>query len=239
MKQGQAVMTASTPHRRAVSASAGMLVVLWVFAVGAVCAAERPSFDCAKATTPTERAICADEALAVLDREIADLYRRRRAKSPAPRVVDGSQKQWLAIRDACKEDLACLKKEHTARKEALEEEIARFAKAPSKDTSGFSGVYAHEFGSVEIEAVSATEFDVSINNVERTNARWVCDFSGTGRLKNGAIVIDYKPETEGYEPITVTLRRKGDRLTVTEKRESQADFCGHNGYIEGTYLRKN
>jgi uncharacterized protein len=231
-------MSESPLHRQAVAASAGILLALSMLAVGPARAAERPSFDCTKATTPTERAICGDDALAVLDRNIAALYRQRRAKSSAPRLVDTTQKQWLAVRDVCKEGVACLKKEMTEHKQALEGAVARFAKAPAKDATGFSGAYAHEFGTVDIEAVSATEFDVTINNVEPTKARWVCDFSGTGRLKNGAIVIDYQPETEGYKPITVTLTRKGDRLVVTEKREGQADFCGYNGYIEGTYRRK-
>lgn len=212
-------------------------LALCMLAEGSALAAERPSFDCGKATTPSERAICADEALAGLDRDIAALYRRRRAQSPIPRAVDAAQKQWLAVRDVCQENVACLAKEHAARKQALEEALARFAKAPAKDVSGFSGVYDNEVGTVEIEAVSTTEFDVTITTADR-NARWTCDVSATGQLKNGAIVIAYRPETEGYKPRTVTLRRKDGRLTVSDAGEDHPDFCGHNGTIEGTYRRK-
>ena len=199
-------------------------------------AVEGPSFDCRRAVTPTEHAICRSEGLSALDRDIAALFRQRRTRSLAPQAVDANQRQWLAVRDACKDDAACLDKEMSARKSDLQEQVARLAKAPARDKTGFSGVYVHPFGRVEIEAVSETELDVSISAVERTAARWVCDFSGTGRIRGAAIVIEHRPEGD-LAPVTLTLRRQGDVLTVKEERSGQVDYCGHNGSVEGTYRR--
>ena len=123
-----------------------------------------------------------------------------------------------------------------ARKSNLQEQIARFAKAPAQDRTGFSGVYVNPFGRAEIEAVSPTEFDVSVSAAEPTAARWVCDFAGTGRIKGAAIVIEHRPEDDS-PPVTLMLRRKGDILTVKEERSGQVDYCGHNGSVEGTYRR--
>lgn len=65
------------------------------------------SFDCAKAATAVEHAICADAALARLDRELAQAYGRARAtatEESADRVaaVRAVQRRWLGRRgSAC------------------------------------------------------------------------------------------------------------------------------------------
>ena len=64
-----------------------------------------PSFDCAKAATPIEHAICADAALARLDRQVAETYQTvlRNAYEPtAQEQVRQVQRAWVATRNkAC------------------------------------------------------------------------------------------------------------------------------------------
>ena len=60
-----------------------------------------PSFDCAKASTEMEEVICADPAVARLDREVADAYAWRLAWAQ-PEEKPGlkqTQRDWLAERD--------------------------------------------------------------------------------------------------------------------------------------------
>jgi uncharacterized protein len=57
----------------------------------------RPSFDCAKAKTASERAICSDTDLAQLDRELSSVYERALA---AGAVDKASQLAWIRRRDA-------------------------------------------------------------------------------------------------------------------------------------------
>lgn len=67
------------------------------------------SFDCAKAATPVERAICADAALARLDREVAQAYGDRLAESAADRRKEqlrAAQRGWLERREATCRDKA-------------------------------------------------------------------------------------------------------------------------------------
>ncbi|MBO9661857.1 DUF3298 domain-containing protein [Dokdonella sp.] len=65
------------------------------------------SFDCAKAATPVERAVCADSALARLDREVAQAYGVRLGAVEAEadkQAIRTTQRAWLQRRDAaCKE----------------------------------------------------------------------------------------------------------------------------------------
>jgi len=65
------------------------------------------SFDCAKAGTPTETAICHDPGLAALDLALAQAYQARLAREADVRQ---QQRGWLRARDAgCGADPACLK----------------------------------------------------------------------------------------------------------------------------------
>lgn len=59
-----------------------------------------PSFDCARASSPTEKALCLPDAvdLAQADRDLATLYAEVRPSHPA---VGVGQRQWLKTRDAC------------------------------------------------------------------------------------------------------------------------------------------
>ena len=65
------------------------------------------SFDCAKAATSVERAVCADAALARLDREVAQAYGVRLGAVEAEadkQAIRTAQRSWLQRRDAaCKE----------------------------------------------------------------------------------------------------------------------------------------
>lgn len=57
-----------------------------------------PSFDCAKAATPQEKAICADPNLARLDANLATAYAKARARlsDTGRREVQEDQRAWLA-----------------------------------------------------------------------------------------------------------------------------------------------
>src|SRR3954470_5292138 len=72
----------------------------------AAAGASGPSFDCAKATLPDEKAICADPQLSAIDRMIAEAYRNF---EPA---FDGDKKQiargLIADRHYCGTDTACI-----------------------------------------------------------------------------------------------------------------------------------
>lgn len=70
----------------------------------------QPSFDCARAGTPTEHAICGSERLAALDRDIAAAYSaaRRVATPPQADALKADQLRWLGRRDECGNQPDCL-----------------------------------------------------------------------------------------------------------------------------------
>lgn len=56
-----------------------------------------PSFDCSKASTPVEKAICRNAELAELDRELAQLYKE--AIKTKGEQIKIRQREWIAERD--------------------------------------------------------------------------------------------------------------------------------------------
>ncbi len=83
------------------------------------------SFDCARAATPIERAICADAGLARLDRQVAEVYQQKLRDSYEPGAKDKlkqGQRDWLATRNKmCGGPApgACLTKLYGARLDVL------------------------------------------------------------------------------------------------------------------------
>lgn len=68
-----------------------------------VASVQAASFDCAKAATKVEKAICADDELSSLDEEMAATYKLALNKGNA-KAIKSAQKDWLKERDSCASD---------------------------------------------------------------------------------------------------------------------------------------
>lgn len=82
--------------------------------------ARAASFDCAKAASPTEKAICRDPALSRQDEAVAAAYKAALTLWPAGNwatYIRAEQRNWLKDRDRiCKGgDVACLKRDYELR----------------------------------------------------------------------------------------------------------------------------
>lgn len=76
------------------------------------------SFDCSKAATATEQAICSHPALSELDGQLATLYRQHNQQG----LLQDNQRQWLAgPRAECKADAACLQSRYQERLAQLQQ----------------------------------------------------------------------------------------------------------------------
>lgn len=95
-------------------------------------AARAASFDCAKATTPQEKAICASPALSGADDRMAAAYRKALADIPMEmrEAIRADQRSWLRSRSLlcssrAKDLSACLLTYENARAEDLQKTISR------------------------------------------------------------------------------------------------------------------
>lgn len=90
------------------------------------------SFDCAKAGTPTEKAICKNPAVSKLDEEVAAAFKTAQGFWPAgtwKAYILKEQRDWLSERNFdCKADAACLQQDYQRR--------LTYLKSPSLKWSG-------------------------------------------------------------------------------------------------------
>jgi uncharacterized protein YecT (DUF1311 family) len=64
-------------------------------------ATKAASFDCARANTSVEKAICSTETLGELDKALAELYAAEVERESESARVKTAQRNWLAKRNAC------------------------------------------------------------------------------------------------------------------------------------------
>ena len=79
-----------------------------------VSTAQAVSFDCQKAKTFTEKAICQDQELSALDDELDSLYQTAEAKSKNPNALKKQEAKWMNERDKCQTNV-CVKKSYQKR----------------------------------------------------------------------------------------------------------------------------
>lgn len=77
--------------------------------------AAQASFDCSKATTPTERTVCANPGLAATDRELDAAYTSALAYAADDRALRASQRDWLRDLQLCGEDPFCIEESYADR----------------------------------------------------------------------------------------------------------------------------
>lgn len=116
---------------RAITALAGpqsrSFMLLSIFAVALTDPTTASAFDCRKASTPTEKAICADPELKRKDNQLSRdyaLFRQHFSKSGNYDCLVAEQKkrqfEWLKERDACGADKACIAAAYDKRQNQLD-----------------------------------------------------------------------------------------------------------------------
>ena len=118
------------PHQAALGGyliAAALAAPLLLPSIQAAIAAE-PSFSCTGPATPAEAAICKDDDLAALDRTRAAAFKSKldaiaagtaRADDDDRDAVVVTQKAWIAHRNECGSDKACIRKAYGVRTGAL------------------------------------------------------------------------------------------------------------------------
>lgn len=93
------------------------------------------SFDCAKASSATERLICGDESISKLDEQVASAYKQALENSTDKVAFKKTQFDWLKQQGACK-NAECLKQVYQTRINELGEKS--FTSAPTTQSSASS-----------------------------------------------------------------------------------------------------
>lgn len=200
--------------------------------------ADGPSFDCRKAATAVERAICSDPTLAQLDRSIARNYRELldvgdHALSSALRE---DQRRFIDIRDEVLTLPGLSRRErHETLQAVMKERAQLLARIDTTRTSSPVGTWETLESRIEVQEVGNGYRVAAVAN-RPLDARWTCDVEAQGALR-GPILRATEPTVPGW---SLRLRRAGAVLDVEEQVDSDDvsshPFCGMNGGLDGIYF---
>lgn len=198
-----------------------------------------PSFDCARARSETEIAICSDRDLATLDRRLAEAYARARSRlSNAGRAaLAEDQRIFLRVRDASFSDRDQPWMEGFPNlSDRIGARIALLDRIESRADGVWVGAWANEAGAIHIKRAVDGRLRAELSAAEPLNGRWICQTTITGRVENGR--LHQGAQRSGNPAISLEVRQGVliVRETWPDAEGGQPDYCGHNGGLEGRYF---
>lgn len=202
----------------------------------------KPSFDCAKASSAAEKAVCHSSELAGLDARIATEYHRLRSELDpmAFKALAKDQSWFVEVRDAIANG-----PEDGARISLVDEfkQRLRFLRAiNARPVDGFLNHWRNEVGTIDITATADGRLNIEANAVEPTVARWVCEFEGSGKVADGVLdVRQVNDDGSDDNGSGLRLTRVGASLKVefvpaAGSNSSTPEYCGVNGSVDGPYF---
>ncbi|HUT47872.1 MAG TPA: lysozyme inhibitor LprI family protein [Alphaproteobacteria bacterium] len=192
-----------------------------------------PSFDCKRAGTASERAICRIERLGFRDRALGQLYRRLMARLPAGQRAGlrKEQARWLAGRErACGAERVCLERRYEARIDALSRRAARTA-----GRSAFTGRYRATKGLggyIYLIDMAGPRVMAELETVNPSTSHQCTMHMLTARL-TGAVIRWSSPEARAC---VVTIVNKSGGVDVSGPPACQ-HHCGLSGFFSGFYRK--
>jgi|ERR1039457_4139413 uncharacterized protein len=191
---------------------------------------EQPSFDCEKASSLSEKAICASTALSHLDLRLGRMWRKMLEDFDLDNgqtvQIKSDQRTRLARRNECKEDANCLGKLYQDRLSVL---------GGSDPAYRFSGQYGvKSFGGLTLYPIGS-RYLVAIQTANPIDARWVCQLNGEAKPNGDDLEI-----TVGDSVFQIHLRGAATLVVPNDERTQDAaqKYCGLNGTFAESYHRQ-
>ncbi|MBT9290678.1 lysozyme inhibitor LprI family protein [Prosthecodimorpha staleyi] len=213
----------------------GLTLAAAILAASPQPAEAQASFDCTKAKTAVEKAICADRNLGALDRKMAAAYGAalKRFDAATGRLIREDQQTAMQLRDWAFEfedfDMAGF----------LESRVVQLDAYDAAPRAGFVGTWANVGGTATVEA-SPKGLSVAVTASDGAIGRWICQFEGIGRLDGAQMVVAEAPGSSDYEGWTLRVVRDGQSIRITAEKpagfEGTPPYCGAVGSVDGTYI---
>jgi uncharacterized protein YecT (DUF1311 family) len=226
------------------SAATGTVLAALLISNGSAMAQVKPSFDCAKAASVAEKAICADPALAEADADVAKNYAAmlKTLDTRAGKALRDDQSDFIGYRDqiAGFNENTPKDQQNFDLGEFLRDRATFIAGIRKPADTGFIGTWISSRGTVEIKAAGAGKLDVSEEVANPVSAGGECDIGGTVKIRKdlGLVDTDDNDKPTGF---VFTFRRDGDVLTVAQSGtgkdgSSEPPSCGANGHVDGAFF---
>jgi uncharacterized protein len=136
--------------------TSGLAICSFVAFLMYFCNANAASFDCAKASAPQEKAVCANPTLSALDDKLAESYKNARAVSQDPAKLKSEQIEWIKEVRKCAVETSCIERLYSLRISELNPQPVKPTMAPVVSASPIDA----SAPAVELQ-VSATQSSAS------------------------------------------------------------------------------
>ena len=179
--------------------------------------ARADAVDCSKATTPTQRVVCANPALAKMDKQAEDDLKRNviifndGTANGGPVLADFNAmvKQWLERREQCAGKPDCLKEAYTDLLATLE-----FHGRPGKQSwaDKAAGAFTYQgFANLFIQVRDDDSVRVSLSEFDRNGSNGSCSYVTFGKqdgkiLKAGTLDLELLGAQVNVAPTEANLR---------------------------------
>lgn len=198
--------------------------------------ASGPSFDCAKARTAVEKAICDAPLLGWYDRQLGRSWKiaLKAAGDKGAPALRASQTAFLKARNACgggDDSYDCIA-------EAYSKRLAALAKGVGDAEFGFA-VYADETGSVDVMRYPGGTAALNILTIGANDH--TCGFETDDAVVDGSGVIHWseKPDPMYEEACTITGSPSRNALTIDAEGDGCQYYCGMRAQLSGTFPVKH
>jgi uncharacterized protein YecT (DUF1311 family) len=189
-------------------------------------ASAAPSFDCGRASSRAERAICADPEASALDSEVATAYRLAASRlgddANAVARLKLDQKAFVTYRDKFIDNENLVLTDYLGRRRDF---LLSIDPTPRE---GVAGRWRSFWGETRIDSASGGRAEISHWMSEPILRSWNCgdpQEAAKGRLEQGALIT-------GAKDNGMRFARKGRLLTMailSEPDVETGDSCGHIG----------
>jgi len=182
--------------------------------------ASAASFDCAKAATAVEKAVCASPRLSALDDELAAAYRGSNDRE--------AQLRWIHDeRDACESDTECIEGAYLVR--IAELRLARHTFARSKPPASIIGRYAENDDYIDVARARGNQLVVK-SEVSFPPSEHICSFEASPAewVSNELRVAIFVPEMDGK--CVLLLRFENGKVSTADAgNRCREMLCGARG----------
>jgi len=197
-----------------------------------------PSFDCAKARTGAEKAICANPQLAALDASIAKRYNeaRKALDAKTAEALTQDQRGFTKVRDDAYEMPFEKGKSIEELASRLKYRDAFLASLDVAERKGFTGRWRNLSGEITLWKKPDGNILYEGSAEQPRTARWSCNVEADGKVEGERLRVK-SVDTKGW---VLNLQRQGAALIVEEKApgagSSTPPYCGVNGSLGGTFF---
>lgn len=197
-----------------------------------------PSFDCAKARTGAEKAICANPQLAALDASIAKRYNEARKSLDAvtAEALVRDQRYFTKVRDDAFDKPFEKDKPVEEIATRMKHRDAFLASLDLAERKGFTGRWRNISGEITLWKKPDGDILYEGSADKPRTGSWSCSVEASGKAKGERLQVK-SVDTKGW---VLDLSRQGDALVVKEQPPgagaSAPPYCGANGSLAGTFF---